>query len=310
MRTAQEKTVFGLIMVALVVMPLLDISLRAIALLAISLALPALALGLLLRAGQVSFGHALYYAVGAYAVAYAQHLQITEFWVTLVLALAITMALGLVLGLILARYRGIFYGMLNLAFSMVGFTLFSKLYDITGGSDGLRILRPTFVGQTFSNAQTAWILYYLAIALLVMGVLFLEKYMSSPPGVALSGIKTNETRIEYLGRSARRVFLAGHVISAGLAGVGGVLIAYSTSHVTPDLAYWTLSAEFVIIAIFGGSASFTAITLGTVIFILLRNIISSYMVDAWQLVLGAILLAIIMYMPDGLWTLLRRRRSS
>src|SRR5690625_4837486 len=204
MRTAQEKTVFGLIMVALVVMPLLDISLRAIALLAISLALPALALGLLL-------------------------------------------------GFILARYRGIFYGMLNLAFSMVGFTLFSKLYGITGGSDGLRILRPTFFGQAFNNAQTAWILYYLAIVLLVIGMLFLEKYMSSPPGVALSGIKTNETRIEYLGRSARQVFLAGHVISAGLAGIGGMLIAYSTSHVTPDLAYWTLSAEFVIIAIFSGA---------------------------------------------------------
>ncbi|MFA7437994.1 branched-chain amino acid ABC transporter permease [Castellaniella sp.] len=307
MKLNSETFVLLLVIAVLALVPLADISLRAILLLAISLAFPALGLGLLLRSGQVSFGHALYYAVGAYTVAVAQKLHVTDVFLTLALALAASMVLGLILGAILSRYRGIFYGMLNLAFSMVGFTLLLKLYDITGGSDGMGILRPTFLGHKFSNPQTAWAIYYLAVAVLVAGILFLEQYMRSAPGSALGAIRTNETRLEYLGRSARQVFLAGHVISAGFAGVGGMIIAYSTSHVTPELAYWTLSAEFLIVAIFGGAGSFTAITIGALAFVLLRNLISSYVVDAWQLILGIILLGIIMYMPDGLWTLFRKK---
>lgn len=310
MKLNSEKLILLLVIAVLVLVPLFDISLRAILLLAVSIAFPALGLGLLLRAGQVSFGHALYYAVGAYTVAVAQKQHLTDFFLTLGLVLISTMILGLILGLILARYRGIFYGMLNLAFSMVGFTLLLKLYDLTGGSDGLRIVRPTFATYKFSNPDTAWMLYYVAIGVLVAGILFLEKFMTSPPGAALGAIHTNETRLEYLGRSARHVFLAGHVISAGLAGVGGMIIAYSTSHVTPELAYWTLSAEFLIVAIFGGAGSFTAITVGALAFVLLRNLISSYVVDAWQLILGIILLGIIMYMPDGLWTLFRKKRPT
>jgi branched-chain amino acid transport system permease protein len=120
-------------------------------------------------------------------------------------------------------------------------------------------------------------------------------------GEALSGIKTRETRLEFLGVSARRVLLAAYILSSLMAGCGGAIIALTSRHVTPDLAYWTASGELVFIAILGGAGSALGPYLGAVAYELVRVYAASMVAQSWQLILGVVLLSVILFFPRGLW---------
>jgi branched-chain amino acid transport system permease protein len=127
-------------------------------------------------------------------------------------------------------------------------------------------------------------------------------------------IKTNEARLEYLGVSARRVLLVGYVVSALLAGVGGCLVAIIQQIATPEFAYWTKSGELVFIAILGGAGHAIGAFAGAAVFELVRFYASARLEDAWQLILGIVLIVIILLAPAGLTgmlrSMLRLRRSS
>ena len=288
------------------IVPLVSPSLRPLLLVAMSISLCAIGLLILLRAGQVSFGHALYFAIGAYVVAFASRKGGLDLWVLLGLALICSVVAGALLGTILVRYRGIFYGMLNLAFSMLGYTIFLRAYDYTGGSDGLRVVSPPILGFSLGAYEFGWGLYYCAVALLALVFWVVHRYLHSPMGAALGAVKTNEVRLEYLGVSAYRVMFVAHVSAAGLAGLGGGLVAFSTGHVTPDLAYWSLSAEFVFVAVLGGTANVVGALIGAVSFELIRGYASAYAGNAWQLILGAVLVFVVLFAPQGLWGAVQR----
>jgi branched-chain amino acid transport system permease protein len=264
---------------------------------------------LLLRAGQVSFGHAMFVGTGAYAVAFAAPLVPDALLLVPIAAVAATL-LGLVVGLFVVRYRAIFFGMLNLALSMVAYSLIEKLYSITRGTDGIRVAPPSFAGIRLDLEAYAWAMYGLALALTVLIGLGTRRYLASPMGQALAGIKTRETRLEFMGVSARQVLLAAYVLSAAMGGIGGALIALTTRHVTPHLAYWTSSGELVFIGILGGAGSVLGPFLGAVTYELVRLYAAANLADAWQMILGAVLLAIILVVPTGLWGLLARGRRT
>ncbi|MEB2398260.1 MAG: branched-chain amino acid ABC transporter permease [Alcaligenaceae bacterium] len=303
---------FGSLMAQLVALVLISIaplllpSLRPLLLVAMSIALCAIGLLILLRAGQVSFGHALYFAIGAYVVAFGSRAGGLDLWLLLGLALICSVAAGALLGTILVRYRGIFYGMLNLAFSMLGYTVFLRAYSYTGGSDGIRVVPPPMLGFSLDAYEFGWGLYYCAVALLALVFWMVHRYLHSPLGAALGAVKTNEVRLEYLGISAYRVMFVAHVSAAGLAGLGGGLVALSTGHVTPDLAYWSLSAEFVFVAVLGGTANVVGALIGAVSFELIRSYASIYAGNAWQLILGTVLVFVVLFAPQGLWGVVQR----
>ncbi|AVL70898.1 branched-chain amino acid ABC transporter permease [Oligella urethralis] len=294
------------ILILIAIAPLLSPNLRPVLLVAMSIALCAIGLLILLRAGQVSFGHALYFAIGAYAVAYGSHNSNLDIWILLAFALITNIFIGTILGAILVRYRDIFYGMLNLAFSMLGYTIFLRAYSYTGGSDGMNVIPPSILGFTLEAYEYGWALYYCAATLLALVIWLTHRYLHSPLGAALSAIKTNEVRLEYLGISAYRVMLIAHISAAGLAGLGGGLIALSTGHVTPDLAYWSLSAEFVFVAVLGGTANIAGALIGAVSFELIRSYASIYAGNAWQLILGSVLVIVVLFAPNGLWGVVQR----
>ncbi|WP_114374097.1 branched-chain amino acid ABC transporter permease [Elioraea thermophila] len=257
---------------------------------------------LLLRAGQVSFGHALYLSIGAYTVAFLRP-AVPDLLVLLPLAAAVALGVGLVIGLFVARYRDIFFGMLNLAFSMVFHSLLEKLYAITKGTDGIRVFRPTVAGFALERLPYEWAVLGLAL-LLALGLGWLAaRFLVSPLGQALVAIKTRETRLEFAGVSARRVLLVAYAASAALGGLAGALLACTTLHVTPHLAYWTQSGELVFIAILGGGGSILGPYLGSVVYELVRVYAAAALPDAWQMVLGAVLLGIILFASRGLWGL-------
>lgn len=257
---------------------------------------------LLLRAGQVSFGHALYIAVGAYTAAFAaQNAGMADIVVLLPLGILASGLVGLLVGLFVARYRDIFFGMLNLAFSMVFYSLLEKLYALTKGTDGIRVPLPRVAGQVLERVAFEWTMFGVALALTFLAGLFCHRYLLSPAGQALSAIKTRETRLEFAGQSARRVLLLAYLVSAMLAGAGGVIIACATRHVTPLLAYWTASGELVFIAILGGAGSVLGPVLGAVVFELVRVYAAAAFAGSWHMVLGAVLLGIILFAARGLW---------
>jgi ABC-type branched-subunit amino acid transport system permease subunit len=262
---------------------------------------------LLLQAGQVSFGHAMFFATGAYAAAFwGKYVGGGDILLYLVLGAVSSTVFGLVVGLFVVRYREIFFGMLNLAFSMVLWSLLEKMFHITNGADGIRVARPGLLGMTFTPETFQYVILYVSLLIAIAASFGVQRYLDSPLGHMLRAIKSNETRLEYLGTSARRVLLVGYVISAFLGGVGGSLVAIIQQIATPEFGYWTKSGEFVFIAILGGGAHAFGAFAGAAMFELVRFYAAAQLADAWQLILGVVLIVIILYAPNGLIGLRQR----
>jgi branched-chain amino acid transport system permease protein len=273
---------------------------------ALAKGLAVLGIVVLLQAGQVSFGHAMFVAIGAYSATFlGRALGGGDLVLILLAGVLASVVFGLVIGVFVVRYRYIFFGMLNLAFSMVLFSLLEKFFHITGGSDGLRVLRPTLFGQSLDRTTFESLLFYLTLALAVGLAWLVHRYLQSPLGQALTAVKSNETRLEYLGVSARHVLLVGYVISAGLAGLGGVLLGLVQGLVTPELGYWVRSGELVFIAILGGASNVTGAFAGALVFEVVRTYAAAFAANIWQMILGAVLLLIVLFAPGGLVALYR-----
>jgi branched-chain amino acid transport system permease protein len=279
-------------------------------LIALALAKGAVVLGvvLLLRGGLISFGHALYFAVGAYTVGFlASRFNIAEALVALPLAIAISGLLAAALGLLLTRFRGIYFAMLSLALSMVVYTLLIKFYDFSGGTDGLSVRGFALAG--IMPAQSGLVKYYLVLMLTAAVAYVGARFLASPLGYLMQAVRYNEIRIEYLGASASHAILASYIISGAISGLGGALVAYLVGQVSPELAYWVTSGDFVFVAVLGGTGSVFAPWIGSVVFELVKNYALKFSPSTWQLTLGVFLLLVIYFQPQGLWGLVMRLRT-
>ena len=262
---------------------------------------------LLLQAGQVSFGHAMFFATGAYTAAFwGRYVGGGDILLYLVLGGISSTVFGFVVGLFVVRYREIFFGMLNLAFSMVLWSLLEKMFHYTNGADGIRVARPGLLGFAFTPETFQYVILYVSLLVAVAAFFGVQRYLESPLGHMLRAIKSNETRLEYLGTSARRVLLVGYVVSAFLGGVGGTLVAIIQQIATPEFGFWTKSGEFVFIAILGGGAHAFGAFAGAAMFEIVRFYAAAHLADAWQLILGVVLIVIILYAPNGLIGLRQR----
>jgi branched-chain amino acid transport system permease protein len=229
---------------------------------------------------------------------------------TLMLAgMAAAALAALVLGYLLARYRGIFFGLLSLALSMILYGLLVKT-EALGSSDGFHVLPSTLFGV---RPADAWVRYaVLAVAALVafVAALAVHRYLDTPLGKLAPAIKDNEIRVEYMGASARYAIHVKYVIAAALAGLGGALAATTVGHIDPEMAYWTTSGEFIFITILAGTGSVIAPFLGALIFGIIQTVAFGLSPNTWQMVLGASLLVVIVFLPNGLWSVFRRRKTA
>ena len=260
----------------------------------------------LIRAGQVSFGHAMFACLAGYGVAFIGRAYHLDALLLIALGTAAAALAGALIGVFMVRYRGIFFGMLNLAFSMVLFSVLGKFGAFTGGTDGLRFDRPSFgfVHLEREGFETALLL--LALVLAVLAGMLVQRYFGSVNGQALAAIKTNETRLEYLGLSAKRVFWGGYVLSATLCGLGGSLFALTQGLVTPEMGYWVRSGEIVFIAILGGSGHAVGAFIGAFVFEFMKLYAAALLTGAWQMVLGLVLIVMVFVAPRGLFGLFER----
>lgn len=274
--------------------------------LALAKGLVVLGLLLLMRAGLVSFGQGLYYCLGAYCVGIAGNsLETQNLLLLLPLAVLASVAVAAVIGLLLCRYRDIFFAMFSMAFSMI---LYGVLVKSTafGSSDGFNVLPPTLFGWAPGEDGGPLMAYGLAVIAISLVGLFVWKYLQSPMGYAGEAVRENEIRVEYLGVSVRRVIYTKYLLAAAMAGLGGGITALAAGHIDPEMAYWTTSGEFVFIALMGGTGHVAAPVLGAVLFELLRTYAFQISPYTWQMILGISLLAIILYLPKGIWSLVDR----
>jgi branched-chain amino acid transport system permease protein len=272
--------------------------------LALAKSVVVLAIALLLRAGLVSFGHGMFFAAGAYTVGLLmKRLGLQEAVLLTAAGIVVAAAAAALVGLFIARYRGIFFAMLNMAISMVVYSVLLKLYWLTGGTDGIGIRTPTILGVTPDRESLRLAIYYFTLVLTLPAFYVVQRFWNSPLGFVLRAVRDNEVRVEYMGTSVYRSIYAAYVLSGALAGLAGVLTGFSVGHIVPELAYWTTSGEFVFVAVLGGPASVPGPLVGSIAFEFLKSYAYKYAAFTWQMTLGAALLVIILFMPGGLWTI-------
>ncbi len=272
----------------------------------------ALGVSILIRSGQVSFGHAGFTCLSGYAVvAVSRNYPGVDALLLLLLGALIGLCSGWLVGLFVSRYRAIFFGMLNLALSMVLFSVLGKFYNVTGGTDGLRMERPPLAGMTLERADFESALLIISVLLVLVSCWAIQRFYRSPMGQALAAIKTNEVRLEYLGLSARSIFLTGYLASALLCGFSGGMFALIQGLVTPEMGYWVRSGEYVFIAILGGTVAPVGAFIGAIAFEFLKLYAAALLTGAWQLAIGTVLLILIFVAPSGLsaWLVKLDRRA-
>src|SRR6185312_4039715 len=214
-----------------------------------------LGLIVLWRAGLVSFGQALYYCIGAYAVALVgRWTGITDAILLVLIGGVCAGLVSFVVGFLLARYREIFFAMLSLALSMILYGVLVKTESL-GSTDGFSVATPTFLGYAPHGQALGLSLYWLTLAVDAIAAVLVGSYFRSVTGALATPIRDNEIRVEFLGVSVTRVIHAKLVIAGVLGGLGGALAALSIGHVDPNMSYWTTSGSFVFVTILAGSAS-------------------------------------------------------
>lgn len=300
----------GMILLAIVAAgPLLPKWALFLLTIAVAKGLVALGLMLLLRAGLVSFGQALYYCLGAYtAGSIGRFFNISDIFLQMVAGAAVAAIFATILGFMLAKYRGIFFGLLSLALSMILYGLLVK-NEAFGSTDGINVLPSTLFGWRPGQDILRYTIVVSAACVASVAALLVHRYLNTPQGRLAPAIKDNEIRVEYMGASARNAIHVTYVIAAALAGIGGALAATSVGHIDPEMAYWTTSGEFIFITILAGTGNVLAPFLGALIYGIIHTVAFDLSPNTWQMTLGTSLLVVIVFLPNGLWSLFARRRQ-
>jgi branched-chain amino acid transport system permease protein len=308
----RPKVMLGIAaVVALVVLALLPsyVSLYQVQLLTYGLIASIAALGfniLLGYTGLLSFGHSAFFGIGAYAVAFVlRYAGINSMELYILIGLPIVALASALFGYICVRHTRIFFGILTLALSQVLYSLALKFFWITGGTDGLRVARPTLLagmltftgGGAYQRFVHAY--YYYVLGIFALSVAIIWVVVHSPFGKALQAIRDNETRARFLGLRIRRFRWISFLVSGTFTGLAGILWVPLNGLTTPEILYWPFSGEIVFTALLGGFRNFTGPIVGGLVFTYLK----AYAVattEYWQLLLGVVLVLLVLLLPTGI----------
>ena len=252
--------------------------------------------------GLVSFGHAAFYGLGAYATAVLLERGVLSLWACLAAAVLVVGLYALVVAYFATARRGIYFALLTLIFAEVVFTFF-RYTQTFGGSDGIQGL-PDAMLLPGVAIDTPMRKYYLVLAYLALAWVVCRVVVSSHFGQVLVAIRENEDRARFLGYNVQRYKMGACLISALLTGLAGAIYPMRSAFATPDLMLWTESGEFIISVMIGGLGTLVGPILGGVFFTLLRDKVSS-IVDWYFIVIGVVLVVIVLFMPRGLLGLRR-----
>jgi len=243
--------------------------------------------------GQLSFGQAAFYGLGGYAVAMLMTKAHVNFWLSIVAGIILAALIGLIVGFFCVRLRGIYFAVLTLAFGQLIFFIVFKWHDFTGGDDGIQgVFPPAYMKSPIT--------YYYFILVVFLGSAYaVWRLVNSPFGQVVKGMRENAIRTEFLGINIARYQLIAFVIAAALAGLAGAIWVPFYRSVAPSYLTWIKSGEPVMAAILGGPSVFFGPILGTFIMTFFHAWVLGFTVY-WPVVMGALILAIIFFLPGGI----------
>jgi branched-chain amino acid transport system permease protein len=265
-------------------------------------AIAALSLNLILGyGGMVSFGHAAYLGIGAYAVGILAHHGIDNGFLQFAVAIAASAAVALVIGAVSIRTSGVYFIMITLAFTQMLFYLGISLEEY-GGDDGMRLAaRSQFLGILDLGNPTPF--YYFVLAVLAGFLYLVHRLVNSRFGMVIRATKSNEARTRAIGLSPYPYKLAAFVIAGAMCGVAGALLVNQTAYLTPEFMNWTRSGEIMFMVILGGIATLIGPVLGAAALLLLEDVLAAWTTH-WQIILGPILVLVVLFTRRGLAGLL------
>lgn len=271
------------------------------------LAIAAVSLNLILGfGGMVSFGHAAFIGLGAYAVGIPAYYDNYNGWLHLLAAAALSGAFALVTGAISLRTRGVHFIMITMAFSQMVFFAFVSLEEY-GGDDGL-VINSRSAFKPFGDFDNNLTLYYVSFALLLAALYLVHRIVNSRFGMVIQGAKSNERRMLAVGHNTYVYRLACYVISGVMCGIAGALLGNFTNFISPDMMNWVRSGELIFMVILGGSGTLLGPIFGATVILLLEEFLSRWWVY-WQLPFGLFLILVVLYARGGVDGLLSRGRS-
>jgi len=265
-------------------------------------AIAALSLNLILGyGGMISFGHAAYLGVGAYAVGVLAHYGIHNGFLQWALAIGASALVALAIGAVSIRTSGVYFIMITLAFTQMLYYLGISIEEY-GGDDGMRLqVKSQFPGLIDLNDANAF--YYLVLAILVLALFLGQRLVDSRFGMVIRAAKSNEVRTRSIGFSPYPYRLAAFVIAGAVCGLAGALLVNHTAYLTPEFMNWTRSGELMFMVILGGMESIAGPVLGAFALLLLEDALSGW-TQHWQLVLGPLLVLSVLFLKRGLAGLL------
>lgn len=248
--------------------------------------------------GMISFGHGMFFGLGAYGFGLLMQRTGVPIPVAFVGTLLITAVVSLAIGAICVRLKEIYFAFVTLAFQMLIHSMILSWASLTGGDQGLRggIPRPVFLGVDLTNHIH---LYFVSCALLVIGLLLMRQIAQSPFGYTLRMIRDNATRASFIGIDVWRAKLTIFVLAALFASTGGIIMCLFVSGAYPEFAYWTISGEGIFINMLGGVTSFLGPMVGTVLLLILNDTVTR-LTEYYGIVLGIVILFFAIGLRKGL----------
>jgi branched-chain amino acid transport system permease protein len=277
------------------------------------LGLAAMALNFLLGfTGVLSFGHAAYFGLGAYGAAMTIKFLVPSTALAIVSGVIVGTVAAAVIGALIVKLRGTYFAMVTIAFGQVFYFIAFRWNTVTGGDDGITgwQRQPLHLGFTTIDIQHSdEAFYFLVLAFFAIGVAVMALLLRSPLGRTLVAIRENERRARFLGIPVEWHIWLSFVISGGLCALAGSLYALLSNFTDPRSLHWTLSGNFVIMAVLGGMRSFWGPLLGAAIFVVLQDFVSSH-TENWMSVIGLFFVLVVTFFPRGVLGIIKRKVAS
>jgi branched-chain amino acid transport system permease protein len=254
--------------------------------------------------GMISFGHAAFFGAGAYSVVVLAQNGIVSALLAWPLTAGLAALLALVIGVISLRTRGVYFIMITLAFAQMAFYLVVSLKS-WGGDDGLALAQRSRLGPLDLGNDSVF--YYVVLGLLAVVLLAFDRLAHARFGRVIQGIRENEGRMEALGYPVFTYKLVCFVIGGAVAGLAGALIANQAGMASPNLLYWTQSGSRLVMVVLGGVGSLYGGVVGAGLLLLAEEVLVE-LTPHWQIGLGLVLLAVVLWAPNGIAGLFARKR--
>jgi branched-chain amino acid transport system permease protein len=267
--------------------------------------------------GMISFGHAAFVGTGAYVASILVAEGVTSAWIGWPAAVAASAVLALAIGAVSLRTRGVYFIMITLAFAQMMFYLVNSM-KAYGGDEGLTLPQRASLGFELGNEV---VFYYVVLLILAATLFFLHRLIDSRFGRVIVAIRENEPRAEAIGLPVFRYQLACFVIAGAAGGLAGALLASHGKYVNPGVLHWLQSGTLMIMVILGGVGQLWGGVIGAAVLLGLEHVISDYPIT-WlariapnyqqhaNLGVGLVLLAIVLFAPQGIGGLLSRKKNA